>query len=253
MTAIGIAFLVFACTFGGALVGMRLRSILPGHHLGADSKELIHLCMGLIATMTALILGLVTASAKNAFDAQDSAVKAAAASLLTLDRMLSSYGPATKPVREDMRQALTLALDAMWPDGNRPVTQEVDSGRSAKVEQIERGILDLAPQSDAQRWLQSQALSLASEVLRTRWASFSGARSTVPVAFLVVIVFWLTVLFWSFGLFAPGNAMVIGVLLLSAVSVAASVFLILEMQTPFDGVMTISDAPLRYALAHLGT
>lgn len=117
---------------------------------------------------------------------------------------------------------------------------------------IVQGILALAPQTDAQRWQQSQALSIASDVLKTRWLSLTGASNEVPPAFLVVIVFWLSVLFWSFGLFAPRNGTVIAVLMLCALSMSACVLLILEMQTPFSGVLRISNAPLRFALAHLG-
>jgi hypothetical protein len=252
MNAIGIALLVLACTFGGALVGMRLRSMLPEHHLSNESKDLVHLCMGLIATMTALILGLVTASAKSAFDAQDQAAKTGAASILTLDRTLASYGPETKPVRDELRRVVAHAVATLWQRGRGPLAPDVEARRTQAAEQIEQSILALTPQNDAQRWLQSQALASSSDALRTRWLSFAGAGSVVPPAFLAVIVFWLTVLFWSFGLFAPNNTLVIGVLLLSAISVAASVFLILEMQSPFDGVMTISNAPLDYALAHLG-
>ena len=74
----------------------------------------------------------------------------------------------------------------------------------------------------------------------------------MPTAFLVVFNVWLTALFWSFGLFASRNTTVYAVLLVCALSVAASIFLILEMQTPFEGVMTISSEPMRFALAHLG-
>ena len=252
MTAIGIALLVFSFTFLGALVGMRMRSALPEQHLSDASKDVVHLCMGLIATMTALILGLVTASAKSTFDEQDTAVRTVAASILTLDRTLARFGPETKPLRAEIQGALATAVDRVWQrePGRAPAASEAD--RTTAIEAIEQGILDLAPQNDAQRWLQSQALSLASDVLKARWMSFAGAGNSVPTAFLGVIICWLTVLFWSFGLFAPRNGMVISVLLLSTASVAASVFLILEMQSPFSGVMKISSAPLQYALAHLG-
>ncbi len=252
MTAIGIALLVFACTFLGALVGMRMRAALPEQHLSDASKDVIHLCMGLIATMTALILGLVTASAKGTYDDQATAVRTAAANVLTLDRTLARFGPETKPLREDLRRALTAAVEMIWKGEPGNATPATHDDRTTAVEKIEQGILDLSPQNDSQRWLQSQALGLVSDVLKARWLSFAGAGTAVPTAFLAVIVFWLTVLFWSFGLFALRNGMVIGVLLLSTTSVAASVFLILEMQSPFAGVMQISSAPLQFALAHLG-
>ena len=252
MTSLAIAVLVFACTFFGARLGMRLRASLPEHHLSEASKDVVRLCMGLIATLTALILGLVTASAKSAFDAQDAAVKLGAANVVTLDRTLLRYGPETKPIRASIREAVAGAVAAIWSTSPAAERKRDAAERTAYVEQIEQAILDLAPQSDTQRWLQSQALGLAADVLKTRWQSFTSAGAAIPTAFLIVIVFWLTVLFWSFGLFAPRNAMVTGVLLLSALSVAASVFLILEMQSPFEGVMQISNAPLLYAISQLG-
>jgi hypothetical protein len=70
--------------------------------------------------------------------------------------------------------------------------------------------------------------------------------------FLVVMVFWLAVIFASFGLFAPRNATVIATLFVCALSVSGAIFLILELDSPFSGLLQISDAPLRNAIAHLG-
>jgi hypothetical protein len=253
VSSLGIAAIVFACCLAGGLLGVRSRVALPAHHLSEESKQLVQLCMGLIATMTALILGLVTASAKASFDAQDQALHAAAADLLMLDRALASFGPDTQEVRLEIREAIRERVDASWPAGRSPAEVPSAAGSKPLADPIVRGILALAPKDDAQRWQQSQALSIATDVLKTRFLSLTGASSPVSPPFLVVITFWLSVLFWSFGLFAPRNQTVIAVLLLSALSVAASVLLILEMQTPFSGLLRISDAPLRFALAQLGT
>jgi hypothetical protein len=253
VSALAVAALVLACTFGGSLLGIRSRLALPARHLNQESKELVQLCMGLIATMTALILGLVTASAKAAFDAEDAAVHTSAEDVLMLDRILASYGPETKPLRADMREAIQRNIVATWQDDRTPA-QSLPSSAGEPVGQVVlKGILALTPQTDAQRWQQSQALSLASDVLKARWLAITGTSSPVPTPFLTIIVFWLTVLFWSFGLFAPRNPTVVAVLLLSAVSISACVLLILEMQSPFTGILRISSAPLHFALEHLGS
>jgi len=249
MRANGISSIVFGCTFGAVIVGIWCRSRLPDHHLDSESKDVVRIAMSLIATMAALLLGLVVASAKSGFDAQDSAVRNIGAGILTLDRTLAQYGSETKQVRELLRQAVAARLESTWPSDGAP---SAPAGNTAPAENIEGRLLELTPQNDAQRWLQSQALAIASDVLKTRWAAFSDAGSVVPTPFLVIVVFWLAVLFWSFGLFAPRNATVLSVLLLCAVSVAAAVFLILEMESPFTGVMKISSTPLRSALALLG-
>jgi hypothetical protein len=184
MDDLGVASLVFAATLLGALLGMRLRGALPEQHLSADSKDLVRLCMGLIATMTALILGLVTASAKASFDAQDAAVRTAAASTLLLDRMLGTFGPETAPIRADIRTALASQMAAIW-SGEPPRVEAIapGTGNAKTAMEIERDILALVPKTDAQRWVQSQALSVASDVLRTRLLSLTQATSAVPTPF----------------------------------------------------------------------
>jgi hypothetical protein len=248
VTAIALAFVVFACTFGAALFGIWCRERLPEHHLSSESKDVVRICMGLIATMAALILGLVVASAKSAFDLQDSGMQSGAAAILTLDRTLAEYGPETATVRAEIRSA----LEARVQTTAGVIDAATRSRMTASGERIEQQLLALTPQNDAQRWLQSQALSAASDALKERWLSFASAGSSVPVAFLSVVVFWLAALFWSFGLFAPTNATVLSVLCLCALSVAGAVFLVLEMESPFSGVITVSTSPLRAALQILG-
>jgi hypothetical protein len=247
-----IATIVFACAFGGALLGMFIRFLIPEHHLSEDTKDVIKLGMGLIATMTALVLGLMIAMAKSSYDTQDEAVKHTAAKVLLLDRMLSNYGPETKEVRELIRRTVASRVEAIWPK-DRSQRARFDAPEAAfAAQEIEARILQLSPQNDAQRWLQTQALRIGRDIMETRWLVLGGLGSSIAVPFLVVVVFWLTIIFGSFGLFAPRNATVVAVLFLCALSVAGSIFLILEMDRPFEGVMKISSAPLRYALSHLG-
>jgi hypothetical protein len=251
MHPIEIALIVFVCVFGGTLFGMCLRSVLPEHHLTENTKDVIKLGMGLIATMAALVLGLVIATAKSSYDTQNAAIKNTAAQILLLDHVLAKYGPETKEARDLLRRTVASRLEAIWPE--KP-SQRARLGEPEAVlagEGIEARILQLSPQNDIQRWLQSQALQIGSEIMQTRWLVVGGLGSSVPVLFLEVVVFWLTLIFGSFGLLAPRNATVLAVLFLCALSVAGSLFLILEMDQPFDGLMKVSSAPLRYALAQL--
>jgi hypothetical protein len=247
-----IGLVVFAFVLGGAILGMSLRAALPEDHLSNESKDTVKLGIGLIATMTALVLGLVTASAKSSFDAQDTAVKHTAADILTLDRALARYGPETKEIRDSIRRTVAFRIDMIWPeDGSRPA--QVDPSESAPmVEGIEDRIRALSPQNDTQRWFQSRALDASEDLLKARWLMFGWEGASIPVPFLVALALWLTITFASFGLFAPRNATVIAVLFVCALSVSSVVFLILEMAKPFEGLIKVSDAPLRYALSHLG-
>ena len=246
-----IGMVVFCCASGSALAGNWLRTTLPEHHLDAESRDTVKLGIGLIATMTALVLGLVTASAKGSFDAVDTAVKNTAADILTLDRLLARYGPETGEIRGALRHAVASRIEMIWPQSSSPPAPMQPSVSASGVEGLADAIRGLTPRDDSQRLLQSRAVDLAEAVLQARWLVFAGGGTSVPLPFLVVLVLWLTITFASFGLLAPRNATVLAVLLVCALSLGSAVFLILEMDGPFDGLLQVSADPLRYAYAHL--
>src|SRR5262245_13569890 len=256
-TGIDFAVVTFACTFAAALLGTFIRAALPPAHVSKESQDVIRLGMGLVATMTALLLGLVTAAAKGSFDSQDLAIKNSAAGILALDRLLARYGPETQPTRDLLRRTVAARIETMWPSGTNPYTRSAleDSASVTKTgqagEEIENEILQLVPQTESQRWFRSEALKVTSEVLRARWRLLS-AGGAVPRQFLIVVIFWLSMTFASFGLAAPRNATVVTVFAISTLSVAAAVFLIFELDGPFEGIIRISSTPMRFALAHLG-
>ena len=83
------------------------------------------------------------------------------------------------------------------------------------------------------------------ELAQTRWLLSEQSASSIQTPFLLVLILWLGIIFASFGLFAPRNGTVYAVIFLSALSLSTAVFLILELDQPFDGAIRISDAPLR--------
>jgi len=256
VTAFDFAAITFACTFVSALLGIMIKSVLPATHLSKESQDVVRLGMGLVATMTALLLGLVTAAAKGSFDSQDLAIKNTAANMLTLDRLLARYGPETEPIREQFRGLVAARFEEIWPEGGGQgagtATLQARVQGAPAAETVEDRILALVPQTDTQRWLKAESLKLTEEVLRTRWRLLSNASGSVPRTFLVVVIFWLSMTFGSFGLSAPRNATVVTVFAISTFSVAAAVFLILELDAPFDGIIKISSEPFRYTIANLG-
>jgi hypothetical protein len=248
MSASALAAITFACTFGGALIGSYIRDRLPAPHLSKESQDVVRLGMGLVATMTALLLGLVTAAARSTYDGQDAAIKNSSVNVLTLDRHLARYGAETKPTRDLIRDAVAFRLETTWGENSSGFGGATST---PKVEEVQNQILDLIPQTDGQRWLKVEALRLAEDVVKTRWRLL-GIVGAIPLMFLVVVIFWLTVTFVSFGLYAPRNATVVAVLFMAALSVALALFLIVELDGPFDGLIKVSSAPIRFTLENLG-
>ena len=254
-SAIVFAVVTFACTLGAAMATMSLRRAIPTEHLTKESQDVIRLGMGLVATMTALLLGLVTAAAKGSFDSQDLAVRNAAAGLVTLDRLLARYGPETEPTRDLLKTTVGAWVDAVWPSGSargNGAGFTPASKPNPAAEEIENQVLRLTPSTDVQRWLRTESLKLTEEVLRIRWRLMGSASGAVPRAFIAVVIFWLSMTFASFGLSAPRNATVTTVFVIAALSVAAAVFLIFELDGAFQGAIKISGDPFRVALSNLG-
>jgi hypothetical protein len=250
MSAFTMSLLVFVVVFGSAMVGLLLRALVPKQHLNAESKGVIQLGIGLVGTMTALVLGLLVASAKGSFDAQSAEITQASANVILLDRLLAHYGPETKEIRESLRGTVVHLLEVLWSEDRHGPSQF--GAASTGNEMLLAKIQSLSPQSDLQRTLQVQSLNIMIHLAQTRWLLFEQGATAVSKPMLIIMVFWLAIIFISWGLFAPPNATVIATLLFAALSVSSAIFLILEMYSPYSGLIQISSAPLRAALAHLG-
>lgn len=240
------------CIFGGVLLGLLLRNVVPDNHLQEESKDTIKLGAGMVATVAALVLGLLVASAKNNFDTTQEEITQRAAKMIFLDRLLADYGPETKATREQLRRTVAGTIEILWPkkqDGTSGLT-EYERLNGTQIAQMM--LFKLTPTTDAQRRLYDTAQHLLTDLRQSRWVLIQRSQRVIPLPFLVVLLFWLTMLHISFGLFAPRNVTVITVLFISALSVSGAIFIILDMTHPLQGVITVSGAPMRKALEHLG-
>jgi hypothetical protein len=253
MSSLAISGVVFACILGGTVLGMIVRTMLHERHLGPETKDLVKLGMGLIGTMTALVLGLLIASAKGSFDTQRNGLAHLAGNVIVLDRELAHYGPETRDVRELLRASVADMLQKTWPEeSGEPGQRQASSGTEGQYEGLYEKIQELKPKTDAQRSWQTQALKTATDIGQERWLLFAQKGSSIPTPFLVVMVGWLTLILASFSLFAPPNGTAFITLLICALAVSSAIFLILELDRPFNGMIQISSAPVRNALAQLG-
>lgn len=238
------ALLIFACIVGGVLIGMWLSVRLPSHHLSPESKDAVKMSSGLIATMTALMLGLLVASAKGRYDQAHTEVISMCAQVLELDVLLKHYGPQANNVRSKLHDLAASAGDRIWHENSTPA--------SAQTDQLLDAVLHLSPENDAQRALLSDCRSLIKSINQTRMLLIAQRTSSISPALLIVVVAWLTIIFLSFGLFAPRNATVVAAFLICAASVTGAMFLVLEMDKPFSGMISIPREPLQRVIELLG-
>lgn len=250
MNAIVVAVIAFVGILSTTLLGMRLHAALPDHQLSPETKDTVRVGMGLVATMTALLLGLLIASAKGSFDIQRSQVIQMAGKVGYLERVLAMYGPETAEVRSLLRASTEGIVQKLWSDGSSSEAQVDPQLLSAQA--LFSSIHKLVPQTDEQRALKAQALDTVVDLSKTRWLLFAQSDTSIPRPLLILVVVWLAIIFLSFGLFAPTNRTVVTTMIIVSLLVSSALFLILELDRPFDGVIQVSRTPMRNVIANLG-
>jgi hypothetical protein len=201
------AFLAsFVSVLIGAAIGMILKRSLSADLLKGGSKEAIRLGAGLLATLAALVIGLMIASAENTFDTQNTNIRQLGTNAVLLDQMLTKYGPTQS------QRAPCCAKSS-----RRPLPGSGGKTSSAATD-------------------------------RTRLLVFTQSDNAIPVPFFIVLTFWLVVIFASFSLFTAPNGLVIAAVLVFALSVSSTLFLIVDLGHPFDGLMQISNHHLHAVL-----
>ena len=247
-----ISLVVFACVFGSALAGMMLHKLLPPNHLTEESIGVIKLATGLIATMAALVLGLLVSSAKVSFDTEGTNLVHNAANVVRLDRALANYGPETRDIRTALKRTYAETIRIMDSGDSGQLARLGSAEAIDRTETFERSVERLTPGNASQGRLRMEALALVHEILGARWLSILQAHGSIPVSLLAILILWLSIIFGTFGMFAPRNGTIIAAFVVCAVSTSGAVFLIEELSTPLDGVARVSVVPMRTALSLLG-
>jgi hypothetical protein len=245
-----ISLIIFGCVAGAVLIGRTLARLLPEDNLSADTKETVKLAMGLLATMSALLLGLLVASAKGSYDKARSDVIQMAAKVVFLDRVLAGYGPETAETRAQLRDAVEeLAHRSMQlPQANRRfiLAPNTQSGNA-----IYLAIQHLTPHDDMHQSCRCYRVARGKQAKtckdhykpayqhtqqrlrngRDRFCDKQGAKLA--------------------QLHRECRRLGLEVALQSALSAAAAIFLILELDRPFGGVLGISKEPMLNVLSEL--
>ena len=230
----------------GAVIGMILKRSLLADRLDGGSKEAIRLGAGFLATLAALVIGLMIASAKNTYDGQNTNIRQLGTNAVLLDQMLTKYGPEAKAARTLLREIIPSATARIWRESIAG-----DGGTfaiSGTAERFYNAVEGLKPANAEQISLKSRIIEITTEMGRTRLLVFTQSDNAIPVPFFIVLTFWLVVIFASFSLFAEPSRLVIAFILVFAVSVSSALFLIVDLSHPFSGLMQISNHHLHAVL-----
>jgi hypothetical protein len=247
-----IGLIVFGVILAGAFGGWVIKERLPKHHLSDETKNTVTVSMAVVATFSALVLGLLISNANTSFSALGGEVTTLSAQILRLDQLLRRYGPETGSARETLRQYAEVKTADLFPEHPADVRLD-DPSAYELLQQLEDSILALKPATARDKWWLDQAMTLAGKIGDTRWLLTQQVGQGTPKTFVALLVFWLTLLFASFGLFAPRNLTSAVTLTLCAVAVAGAIGMILELERGFGGLVHISPQPMRQAVNTLQT
>jgi len=246
-----IAVCIFVLISLSACAGLYLRKVLPQHHVSTESTDAIKLATGLVATLAALVLGLLVSSAKHTLDEVNGELVRNAAHIMQLDQLLESYGEPARQVRRDLIGDYAEAVNLLSASNSADTDLLAGQIRLRRLADYETRLMALPAVDDTQRQIRAQAVQLQGQIVATRWLVLLQREGSVSVPLIVVLVAWLVVIFTAFGLLSPPNGAVICGLILCALSAAGAIFLILEMDRPLDGLIHISVTPLQDAIMHL--
>jgi hypothetical protein len=244
-----IGALILLTILAGAGLGMLLNRLLPVDHLSDQSKSIITAATAVVGTASALVLGLLISTASSAFTQRSGEVGRIAVDIIRVDRLLRNYGPEADGARQSLAHYAATELEDLFPEGSGRTAKVDDPKAVHLLDQIGNTLYGFQPSDDVHHRIKDRGLQLLDEMADTRWlVALQQNISPIPLAFLILLVFWLTILFGTFGLFAPKNVTVAAALIMSAVAVSAGIELVIDMTDPFSGFVRISSAPMHHAL-----
>jgi hypothetical protein len=241
MSSASIALAVFASLTAAMLLGMWLRRLLPEHHLIAESRDTVKLAMGLVATMAGLLLGLMVSAAQGSYDTIRREVIELSAKVAFLDRALEVHGPDAAEARAQLREVVEQVRQHLWSNSRGPAEMKSADALYATLQR-------LPANDDVQRAAKAQAIALAAELGQLRALVIAQSIPSISLPLLIVVISWLAILSFSFSLLAPRNATTAMPILLANLSVSAAIFLVLELDRPFGGLIRISSETIGHAM-----
>lgn len=246
-TAIVVAVVIWILVFSAGLVGMRMGARLPAVHRASESRDGVLAATTMVSTLTALGLGLLLSVAHTSFKTNQEQLMATSSDLIRLDHMLRLYGPDADDVRRLARDyALSMQRDVFPPDGSQyNIENEATLDLIASSEN--KAVL-MTPTNANQRWLQPHILLVTDKIIQEHFELVKQRLYVLPHEVIVLLVLWLIVLFWVYGVYTPKHSTSVIVFFLAAGAASGAILLIIELETPHHGFVTISGAPLQHAI-----
>jgi hypothetical protein len=245
-----IALAIFTCLTGASIGTLLLHGKLPVHYRQEETSNVVRLIANLFVVLTSLVLGLMINSAKNTYEDVDHNVHVIATEMILLDRTLRQYGPETNDTR---RHLLAYAQRALLPNVPRDPDPLVIGDKTAEALLVDVGtsLAAITPPDANHVAILQDARDHYHKVVGLRWDLVEQAEGTIPWPLIFMVVAWLVLIFASFGYRAPRNRVVVGSLVIAAALASASIYLVLDMDVPFEGLINVPRTPIARVIAEI--
>lgn len=248
MSYLPLIALSFGLMVGAMYLGLAIRAQLPQHRDSPPSHDAVVRAIGVVITLTALVLGLVVSAAQGYFLGVQQDITQIAADVSALDSVLERFGPETGVARRQLRAGVDAAVENVW---GHPVRSPRPAGTAQNG--VASSLMDVVlalPGDDTRRTaLRDRAADLVADIELETFKLKRIEQSGLQPALLAVLMAWLLVVYVGLGLVMPRTPTAIGATVLSAAACTGALFLVVEFYSPVSGLVHISPSILGGALA----
>jgi hypothetical protein len=247
VTSVLAGFACFVAIFAGSAIGFLIGKFLPEEDRGAPTERVVQGAMRTMSLLSALVLGLLVASAKSKFDTNNGQIEQFAAQLMMLNGELTNFGAGAADARMTLETYTSAKINDVWND--QIVVTGQHENPAPVLDRLQRQVLSLAPQDEFQRAMARGAADVVAQLVREKWLLVAEQSARAPQPFLLALMAWVGVLFLLIGLFAPRNAITIATVLVCGLSIGSAVGMIEDLDQPYGGFIAVSPEPMQAALA----
>jgi hypothetical protein len=254
MDPIKTSLLVAVVTFAGGVCGLILQRVIPETLSTGALKDMTAAVGGLLSLLTALVLGLLIWTAYGVYSNQNSAVRNLAIGILQLDLALADYGPEAAEGRTQLRKSVREGIHQIWADrmGGGDFVARNDMATIGNLRARQAFLNSLHPTTQSQKDALAAANQASAAVTQTRLQMALALIDPVSRPLVIVVVAWAVLIFVGFGFMHGGHLTTIITIGVGAIAVAAAMYLVVDLSSPYSGFFRVSSAPIEEVLNELG-
>ncbi len=248
MSNLVLGVIIFLLLASSSLFALVIHPRLTNRYRNDETNTVVRLIANLFVVMASLVLGLMINSAKSTYEAVDHNVHAISKEIILFDRALRPL-PGGSETRQRILTYANHAHNLNRPTGDRLIVGDVSSEQLLSAVGTSLRAINVVDREETA--LLQEARQRFRTIVDLRWALVEDAEGVIPMPIIAMVVAWLVLIFASFGYRAPRNLVIVGSVVVAAGLIAGSIYLILDLDAPFSGLVQVTDEPLQRAIAEM--